>query len=180
MKWWRIDNRGGKSQWINVSKARILSISSPVGSEGKTKIVKRNRQNTRNESDNEVLEEEDGEDGEIDYLQRYYFMFMTCIMKLTYINDRRKRRRRSESVPQLDNVEKDKLDGLKDGIKRTRQSIVEEGGSDTYISSESVQAALCAAGSACRAVDIALCSSNTNVFACTRYLGDCDSISSML
>jgi len=48
-------------------------------------------------------------------------------------------------------------------------SIVEEGSADTYISSESVQSALCAAGIACKAVDVVMCSKNTNAFACIRY-----------
>jgi acetoin utilization deacetylase AcuC-like enzyme len=43
--------------------------------------------------------------------------------------------------------------------------------SDTYIGSQSVQAALCAAGSACKAVDIVLTSAETNVFVCTRPPG---------
>ncbi|KAJ1421005.1 hypothetical protein B484DRAFT_364655 [Ochromonadaceae sp. CCMP2298] len=43
--------------------------------------------------------------------------------------------------------------------------------SDTYISSNSLKAALCASGVACRAVDIAVCNDNTNVFACTRPPG---------
>jgi acetoin utilization deacetylase AcuC-like enzyme len=43
--------------------------------------------------------------------------------------------------------------------------------SDTYVSAQSLQAAKCAAGAACRAVDIALCGDNTNVFVCTRPPG---------
>ena len=35
----------------------------------------------------------------------------------------------------------------------------------------SLQAALCAAGTSCRAVDIVMCSDNTNAFACTRPPG---------
>jgi acetoin utilization deacetylase AcuC-like enzyme len=42
---------------------------------------------------------------------------------------------------------------------------------DTYISRNTLQAALCTAGTACRAVDIAMCGNNTNVFACTRPPG---------
>ena len=49
-------------------------------------------------------------------------------------------------------------------------SIVEEGSADTDISSESVQSALCAAGIACKAVDVVMCSKNTNAFACIRYV----------
>ena len=43
--------------------------------------------------------------------------------------------------------------------------------SDTYIGAQSVEAALCAAGSACRAVDIAVTSTETNAFVCTRPPG---------
>lgn len=43
--------------------------------------------------------------------------------------------------------------------------------SDTYISSNSLQAALCTAGIACKAVDIVMSTKNTNVFACTRPPG---------
>ena len=43
--------------------------------------------------------------------------------------------------------------------------------SDTYVSAQSLQAAKCAAGAACRAVDIAMCGENTNVFVCTRPPG---------
>jgi len=45
------------------------------------------------------------------------------------------------------------------------------GMSDTYISANSVKAALCASGSACKAVDIAVCNEGTNVFACIRPPG---------
>jgi hypothetical protein len=45
------------------------------------------------------------------------------------------------------------------------------GMSDTYISANSVRAALCASGTACKAVDIAVCNEGTNAFACTRPPG---------
>jgi len=43
--------------------------------------------------------------------------------------------------------------------------------SDTVINKNSLKAALCAAGAACKAVDIVLCNSKTNVFVCTRPPG---------
>lgn len=43
--------------------------------------------------------------------------------------------------------------------------------SDTLVTKNSLKAALCAAGSACKAVDIVLCNSNTNAFVCTRPPG---------
>ena len=43
--------------------------------------------------------------------------------------------------------------------------------SDTYIGKHSLQAALCAAGTACRAVDIIVKGVDTNVFVCTRPPG---------
>ena len=42
---------------------------------------------------------------------------------------------------------------------------------DTYIGLNSFNAALCAAGIACRAVDISVGSTNTNIFVCTRPPG---------
>lgn len=59
---------------------------------------------------------------------------------------------------------------MKEKKEKKGPSIVEEGSADTYICSESVQSALCAAGIACKAVDVVMCSKNTNAFACIRYI----------
>lgn len=32
VKWWRTDNRGGKSSWMNITRARVLQMSPPPGS----------------------------------------------------------------------------------------------------------------------------------------------------
>jgi len=42
---------------------------------------------------------------------------------------------------------------------------------DTLVTKNSLKAALCAAGAACKAVDLVLCNSKTNVFVCTRPPG---------
>ena len=42
---------------------------------------------------------------------------------------------------------------------------------DTFLSAESLKAACCAAGIACRAVDVVMCGSNTNAFVCSRPPG---------
>jgi hypothetical protein len=58
-----------------------------------------------------------------------------------------------------------------DELMKANSTLIGNGMSDTYISSNSLKAALCAAGTACRAVDIVLTSENTNVFACVRPPG---------
>jgi len=54
---------------------------------------------------------------------------------------------------------------------KQKTGTADTGMSDTYIGSHSLQAALCAAGSACKAVDIAITSTNCNVFVCARPPG---------
>jgi acetoin utilization deacetylase AcuC-like enzyme len=63
----------------------------------------------------------------------------------------------------------DKDEGLKPGLPESNGTGA--GMSDTYVSATSLQAALCAAGTACRAVDVVMCGKNTNAFACTRPPG---------
>lgn len=53
----------------------------------------------------------------------------------------------------------------------TTSKEVGDGMSDTYISVNSLKAALCGAGIACKAVDIVMSCGNTNVFACIRPPG---------
>lgn len=55
--------------------------------------------------------------------------------------------------------------------RKPRQAATAIEMSDTYVGSDSLQAALCAARSACRAVDIAMSGEHNNVFVCTRPPG---------
>lgn len=50
-------------------------------------------------------------------------------------------------------------------------SAVSDGMTDTYVSANSLKAALCAAGTVCKGIDIVMSGENTNAFACTRPPG---------
>lgn len=109
VKWWRSDNRGGKTVQLDVSwhDSKILLASSP--------------------------------DGAAEALAR---------AKLHRPGDSTTpRQAKVEPLPQPDAM------------------------FDTYVGGSSLEAALCAAGCACRAVDIVMCGENSNVFSCTRPPG---------
>jgi hypothetical protein len=55
--------------------------------------------------------------------------------------------------------------------EKAPEPTAEEVMTDTYLSANSLKAALCAAGTACRAVDIVMTNRDSNVFVCTRPPG---------
>ena len=177
-KWWRSDNKGGKTNWLDLKRGDILSTTpekiaptrsrssaaaypplstaQPSGFRDRSQVVRfdpaSSYKKTASETNNtrfktgQSMMHMDGEHG--------------------------------GSVPPLVRAAAEGIGGvaaLQDGDypdnKSSGSAISGNGMSDTYISSNSLKAALCAAGSACRAVDIAMCNDNTNVFACTRPPG---------
>lgn len=148
-------DRGQSYKWVDINAVRILKAarSSSGASEGQRKrrresttternVVNGKRQRTKFSSS--ALHAMDGDSDED--------------------SDGRTPRRRSSNgrrTPGKTNVDEN-------GIKMSNAG---DGMTDTYIGSQSLQAALCTAGSACRAVDLVMERPGSNVFVCTRPPG---------
>jgi len=63
VKWWRTDNRGGKSSWMNITRARVLRVSPPPGS-ANLKLVTAPRRSSSSASTARRNEDDDGGDEE--------------------------------------------------------------------------------------------------------------------
>eukprot|EP00981_Chlorochromonas_danica_P005105 scaffold1034_cov175-Ochromonas_danica.AAC.31 len=149
-------DRGQSYKWVDINAVRILKAakSSSGASEGQRKrrresitternVVNGKRQRTKFSSS--VLHAMDGESDED--------------------SDGRTSRRRSSNGRRTSSA-KTNVDDT--GIKMSNAG---DGMTDTYIGSQSLQAALCTAGSACRAVDLVMERPGSNVFVCTRPPG---------
>lgn len=175
VKWWRIDNKGGKTNWLDLSNATILSAgaerlgvpanrsrSTPSAAVNLISASRERQQTVRFESEN--FEKKKSNSGR--FRDDHGMMFMDG--------------ETGGSVPPLVRASAAGIGGVaalrdgeyEEGEKGTGSiNISGNGMSDTYLSSNSLKAALCASGSACRAVDIAICNENTNVFVCSRPPG---------
>lgn len=165
-KWWRIDNKGGKSNWLNIADAKVLTAVpekvSMANSRTRTQIPSMLTMGSRERSQTVRF------DATPDKKANARFKESSAMMHMDGET--------GGSVPPLVRASAAGVGGvgaLRDGEYPEEKGINISGNgmSDTYISSNSLKAALCAAGSACRAVDIAICNENTNVFACTRPPG---------
>jgi hypothetical protein len=165
VKWWRSDNRGGKTIWMDISRARIL-VSEP---EAKTSAYSRNRMQQLSTTSHRQLSgvkfEDQGRNAQFKAQRSSAMMQMDGASSGAMTPAQRAAATGLGGVAALQG---------EDGPEQQQEkqtNISGNGMSDTYISSNSLKAALCAAGTACRAVDIAMCNDNTNVFACTRPPG---------
>lgn len=166
-KWWRSDNKGGKSNWLNISSATILTgvpeKVSMTNSRTRTQIPSLLTTGSRERNPTVRFDATpDKKSANTRFKESSAMMHMDG--------------ETGGAVPPLVRASAAGVGGvgaLRDGEYPEEKGINISGNgmSDTYISSNSLKAALCAAGSACRAVDIAICNENTNVFACTRPPG---------
>jgi hypothetical protein len=158
-KWWRSDNRGGKTIWMDITKATILLAAGEVPASN----YARNKMQQLSHNSHKQLGvkfEDQGRGLNAQFKsQRGAMMLMDGSS--------------SGSVPPGSQAAAAGVGGVGalEGDEKGQATMSGNGMSDTYISSNSLKAALCAAGTACRAVDIAMCSENTNVFACIRPPG---------
>jgi hypothetical protein len=177
VKWWRSDNKGGKSNWVDVAKAKVLvanpermstapsrsrnSNSTSVKPQASVAAVAGSRERAQIVRFDPTVERKPGS-------ARFREGQHSAMMHMDGEN--------GGAVPPLVRAAAAGVGGVgalrdDDYTEAKSTNISGAGMSDTYISSNSLKAALCAAGSACRAVDIAICNDNTNVFACTRPPG---------
>jgi len=176
VKWWRIDNKGGKTNWLDLSNSTILTAAAErlgmppsrsrnsLGSSTATvtPAARERQQTVRFESESFERKKSSNNNR---FRDDHSMIFMDG--------------ENGGSVPPLVRAAAAGIGGvsaLRDGEYEEKTgtgnlSISGSGMSDTYLSSNSLKAALCASGSACRAVDIAICNENTNVFVCSRPPG---------
>ena len=175
VKWWRIDNKGGKTNWLDLSNSTILGASAerlglpPSRSRTPTTAAALTNARDRQQTvrfEQESFERKKSSQNNNRFRDNHGMMFMDG--------------ETGGSVPPLVRASAAGVGGvaaLRDGEYEDEKggsgsiSISGSGMSDTYLSSNSLKAALCASGSACRAVDIAICNENTNVFVCSRPPG---------
>lgn len=178
VKWWRSDNKGGKSNWVYVGNARVLAaIPEKAGLQPprprnssstnlSAAIVTGSRERSQIVRFDPTVERK-GSTGTSTAAK-----FKDGQASMLHMDGEN-----GATVPPLVRASAAGVGGvgaLRDGEypdRKASTNISGAGMSDTYISRNSLKAALCAAGSACRAVDIAVCNDNTNVFACTRPPG---------
>jgi acetoin utilization deacetylase AcuC-like enzyme len=197
VKWWRIDNRGGKASSVDISDSfcKIKLVDAPPGvdmrklndlkarstSAVSTQKPPTPRPSTPKPPKSPKDEKKDG------------FTSATKVVKKEKaepVGKEPKNAKKGSKRPRSVTFPMDGMDGAKvmhpsalidsgAGLGDRAQGDANgdmnkppaDGMTDTYISKNTLQAALCTAGSACRAVDIAMCNENTNVFACTRPPG---------
>jgi hypothetical protein len=172
VKWWRSDGKGGKSNWVDIARVNILTAIperasiQPSRSRGSSHITAPPASAGCRERSSTVRF-----DPATDKKSSAHARFKDGHGMMLMDGEN------GGSVPPLVRASAAGVGGvaaLRDGEYadgKTSTNVSGAGMSDTYISSNSLKAALCAAGSGCRAVDIALCNENTNVFACTRPPG---------
>lgn len=149
VKWWRADGRGGKVVRINVDGCRVLVLPEDVQAFLNEK--------TKNTNFNNLRESTAEPGGNTRRLQDLYRAGEKAL--------------RPRSGKRSGNNDKDaQSDNDEDDLKSSRV-VGDDGMTDTYIAANTVPAAFCAAGSACRAVDIVVSCENTNAFVCTRPPG---------
>eukprot|EP01035_Chromulina_nebulosa_P017103 gene17103-22617_t len=124
VKWVRNDNKGGKLQWVDISRCRVYL--------------------SKSELNNEKL-------------------FMEQIRQAQSMA--KKLKNKDNNADSNDDNNNNSSDNDMDSVASALDM------SDSYIGKQSLQAALCTAAIACRAVDIVMENINTNVFACTRPPG---------
>jgi len=180
VRWWNGDcdgtGEGGDSNWLDVSKAKILVASSSdksnLSNGQTTKAVTPSSSSSSTMKDNNKNTVRFTSSTGRDYNSRFKDTGPTSAMQIDGTEG-------GVSVPPLIRASSAGVGGiaaLRDGEYPDEKSnghinISGNGMSDTYISANSVRAALCASGSACKAVDIAVCNEGTNAFACTRPPG---------
>jgi hypothetical protein len=172
VKWWRSDGKGGKSNWVDTARVNILAAIperasiQPSRSRGSSHITAPPASAGNRERSSTVRF-----DPTTDKKSSAHARFKDGHSMMLMDGEN------GGSVPPLARASAAGVGGvgaLRDGEYadgKPSTNVSGAGMSDTYISSNSLKAALCAAGSGCRAVDIALCNENTNVFACTRPPG---------
>ena len=185
VRWWNGDcdgtGEGGDSNWLDVSKAKILvpssSDKSGLSNGQTTKAVTPSSSSSSSFSSSAIKDNNKNtfrftSSTGRDYNSRFKDTGPTSAMQIDGTEG-------GVSVPPLIRASSAGIGGiaaLRDGEYPDEKSnghinISGNGMSDTYISANSVRAALCASGSACKAVDIAVCNEGTNAFACTRPPG---------
>jgi hypothetical protein len=150
VKWWRHDDRGGKVARVNVEGTKILILPDDIQAALNEKTKKIRLDN--------LVESTAVPGGNTRRLQR---------MPRSGDKDSRRCKRRSDA----DGDETGSDDDAANDDNKSSRAVADDGMTDTYIAVNSVPAAFCAAGSACRAVDIVVACENTNAFVCTRPPG---------
>ena len=187
-KWWRTDNKWGKSNWINISNgAPLLWLPK---AEGFLDLKNENAKRVRKGAVQDLLKTNPQYFGALSAVQtvkrKESIILPDMILPPESIDD--------NSLQGDDTNDNDNSDDVSQGDptnSTTREASSSSGRNprgrslkieaekeepeqsnvDTYLSADSLKAAICAAGIACRAVDIVLCGSNTNVFSCCRPPG---------
>eukprot|EP01038_Epipyxis_sp_PR26KG_P010232 gene10232-13764_t len=184
IKWWRRDRRSsGKVNWLDISKAKVLLAQpEPINSSFvKIRFEQKapNSTTSGNKSNHGVKFEDQFDhnkrDGNKNFEQE----------RLRLGNPSMSAGMDGESNGRMTNAAYAAAagiggisalfgdDNLENSLKLGGSTIIGNGMSDTYISSNSLKAALCTSGTACRAVDIVMVKENinTNVFVCARPPG---------
>lgn len=159
VKWWRSDNRGGKTNWVDISKPKIL-LAEPE------KVTSSRSRPSQAASQSAQRQKVKFEDEQRKAMEKYKSQGKGMLMD----GDTEGTAPPGVAVGVGGvTIGTDMINNVEEETKTTQNT--SSAITDTYISTNSVKAALCAAGTACRAVDIAMCNKNTNVFACTRPPG---------